>query len=68
MPQNELLPKLKDKVSEFKKALPIIIALRNPSLKPRHYLQLKLLTGHDMTDDQKKITMGVLLETDVSVF
>lgn len=50
---------------DFKKALPIIIALRNPSLKPRHYSQLKLLIGHDLLNDNQKITMSVLLEADV---
>ena len=66
MPHNELVPKLKDKVLDFKKALPIIIALRNPNLKARHYHQLKLLIGHDLTSDQEKVTMSVLLEADVS--
>ena len=66
LPNNDLVPKLKEKVLDFKQALPIIIALRNPNLKPRHYSQLKLLIGHDLTDGQQKITMSVLLEADVS--
>ncbi len=66
LPHNELVPKLKDKILDFKKALPIIIALRNQNLKPRHYHQLKLLIGHDLTNEQERITMSVLLEADVS--
>lgn len=67
LPHNDLLPKLKEKITEFKKALPIIISLRNPSLKPRHYVQLKLLIGHDLTSDQQKITLSVLLDTEVNI-
>lgn len=63
---NELVPKLKEKVLDFKKALPIIISLRNPNLKVRHYAQLKMLIGHDLANDTQKITMSVLLDADVS--
>ena len=51
---------------DFKKALPIIIALRNSNLKPRHFSQIKFLIGHDLVTDKEKITMSVLLNTDVS--
>lgn len=61
-----MVPKLKDKVLDFRKALPIIISLRNPNLKPRHYADLKLLIGHDLLKDHDTITMSVLLEADVS--
>ena len=66
LPQNDLVPKLKDKVQDFKKALPIIISLRNPNLKPRHYAELKQLIGHDLISEHHKITMSVLLDADVS--
>lgn len=66
LPANELVPKLKNKVLDFKKALPIIIALRNPNLKTRHYHQLRLLTYLDLTQGRGIITMSVILETDVS--
>jgi hypothetical protein len=63
---NELVPKLKEKVLDFKKALPIIISLRNPNLKGRHYILLKALIGHDLANEKQKITMSVLLDADVS--
>ncbi len=66
LPANELVPKLKNKVMDFKKALPIIIALRNPNLKVRHYHQLRLLTYLDLTQGRGVVTMSVILETDVS--
>ncbi len=49
---------------DFKKAMPIIIALRNPNLKPRHWNQLKLFVGRGVMDDEK-LTMGLLLDADV---
>lgn len=67
LPLNELVPRLKEKIMDFKKALPIIIALRNPNLKPRHFNQIKLLIGHDLVIDKEKITMSVLLSADVCV-
>lgn len=68
LPGNELVPRLKEKIMDFKKALPIIVALRNSNLKPRHYAQIKVLIGHDLVVDKEKITMSVLLNTDVSPF
>jgi dynein heavy chain len=67
LPNNELVPKLKEKIMDFKKALPIIIALRNSNLKQRHFSQLKLLIGHDLMADKENITMSVLLSADVSL-
>lgn len=67
LPANELVPRLKEKIMDFKKALPIIIALRNSNLKPRHFNQIKFLIGHDLVTDKEKITMSVLLNTDVSL-
>lgn len=61
-----MLPKLKEKVTDFKKAMPIIIALRNPSLKQRHWVQLKLLIGQNVMENDA-LTMGLLLEADVSL-
>lgn len=67
LPINELLPKLKDKVLDFKKTLPIIVSLRNPNLKARHYNQIRILIGHDLTNEQQKVTLSVLLEVNVSI-
>lgn len=66
LPANDLVPRLKDKVLDFKKALPIIVALRNPNLKFRHYQQIKTLIGIDLTDETKKFTMSVLLDVEVN--
>jgi dynein heavy chain len=68
LPHNELTISLKDKVVDFRKTLPIIIALRNQSLKPRHYNQIRILIGRDLTDEQDKVTMAVLLDIDVILF
>lgn len=68
LPPNDLVPRLKEKVLDFKKALPIIVALRNPNLKFRHYQTIKLLIGIDLMDETKKITMSVLLDVEVNIF
>lgn len=65
LPPNDLVPRLKDKVLDFKKALPIIVALRNPNLKHRHYQHIKLLIGIDLMDESKKFTLSILLDVDV---
>lgn len=61
------MPRLKGKVLDFKKAMPIIIALRNPNLKSRHWNQLRSIIGRGVMDDEK-LTMGLLLEIDVISF
>jgi dynein heavy chain len=65
LPPNELVPRLKIKVLDFKKALPIIVALRNQNLKFRHYQQIKHLIGIDLKDESKKFTLSILLDVDV---
>jgi hypothetical protein len=67
LPVNELVVKLKDKMTDFKKLLPIIIAIRNPNLRQRHYTQLKLMIGYDLTDQQLRWPMSVLLNADVNL-
>jgi hypothetical protein len=47
--------------------MPIIIALRNPQLKQRHWNQLRSIIGRGVMDDEK-LTMGLLLEIDVMIF
>ena len=68
LPPNDLVPRLKDKVLDFKKALPIIVALRNPNLKNRHYQQIKALINIDLMDETKKFTMSVLLDVEVNIY
>jgi hypothetical protein len=65
LPQNELVPKLKAKVFDFKKTLPIIISLRNPNLRARHYTELKILVNHDLV--KESVALGALLDSSVNI-
>jgi dynein heavy chain len=37
LPPNRLVPELRASVDEFRQLLPVVAALRNPALKPRHW-------------------------------
>lgn len=41
LPKNEIVPKLKAECEEFKDKIPILMCLRSPDLKPRHWLKIE---------------------------
>lgn len=52
LPPNNIIPSLKEKVFEFKGSMPVILALRNPQMKQRHFDRLRVLIGKDVIDDE----------------
>ncbi|XP_050616221.1 dynein axonemal heavy chain 14 isoform X10 [Macaca thibetana thibetana] len=52
LPKSDMLTHLKQVVTEFKQELPIIIALGNPCLKPRHWEALQETIGKSVTLDK----------------
>ena len=65
LPGNEVVPRLKEKVTNFKQVMPCITSLRNPSLKTRHWDQIERIIGRQIVRD-KAFTLGNLLEMNVS--
>eukprot|EP00952_Eustigmatos_sp_NYUAD-ZCMA_P003939 17248-Eustigmatos_ZCMA.PRE.1 len=45
LPGNPVVPALKAKVDEFSPVLPVVVNLRNNSLKDRHWSQIHTLIG-----------------------
>uniref|UniRef100_A0A8C5W1I2 Dynein axonemal heavy chain 14 n=1 Tax=Microcebus murinus TaxID=30608 RepID=A0A8C5W1I2_MICMU len=60
LPKNDMVKHLKQSVTEFKQELPIIIALSNPCLKPRHWAALQEIVGKSISLD-KNCTLENLL-------
>jgi dynein heavy chain len=52
LPPNNIIPSLKERIVEFKAAMPVILALRNPHMKQRHFDRLRVLIGKDVIDDE----------------
>ncbi|XP_060048420.1 dynein axonemal heavy chain 14 isoform X2 [Erinaceus europaeus] len=52
LPKNDMVKYLKQSVLDFKQELPIIIALGNPCLKPRHWETLKKIIGQSVSLDK----------------
>ncbi|KAM6166251.1 LOW QUALITY PROTEIN: dynein axonemal heavy chain 14 [Erethizon dorsatum] len=52
LPKNDMVMHLKQSVADFKRELPIIIALGNPCLKPRHWEALQEIMG-------KSVSLGI---------
>ena len=65
LPHNEVVPRLKEKVMDFKQGMPVITSLRNQFLRPRHWQQIERLIGKTIGKD-KSFTLGSLLEMNVS--
>ena len=65
LPGNEVVPRLKEKVTDFKAVMPCITSLRNPSLKSRHWEQIENIIQKSIARD-KNFTLGNLLEMNVS--
>lgn len=64
LPSNEVLPILKEKVTEFKHGMPVITSLRNPSLKARHWQLIERLIQKSIARD-KNFTLANLLEMNI---
>ncbi|XP_063093605.1 dynein axonemal heavy chain 14 [Cavia porcellus] len=60
LPKNDMVMHLKQSVTDFQRELPIIIALGNPCLKPRHWEALQEIVGKSVSLD-RNCTMDSLL-------
>uniref|UniRef100_H3AGF2 Dynein heavy chain linker domain-containing protein n=2 Tax=Latimeria chalumnae TaxID=7897 RepID=H3AGF2_LATCH len=61
LPPNDIVPSLKQAVMDFKRCLPVIVALRNPSLQLRHWDAIQHIFGRSI-NREKTFTLGNLLE------
>ncbi|XP_044772138.1 dynein axonemal heavy chain 14 [Neomonachus schauinslandi] len=52
LPKNDMVAHLKQSVTEFKQEVPIITALGNPRLKPRHWAALQEVIGKSVSLDK----------------
>lgn len=41
LPKNAIVPRLRHQCEEFKEKLPVLLCLRSPDLKPRHWLKIE---------------------------
>lgn len=64
LPVNEVMPRLKEKVMDFKQGMPVITSLRNSSLRLRHWELIERLIGKAISRD-KFFTLGSLLDMNV---
>jgi dynein heavy chain, axonemal len=67
LPPNEVVPKLKAFVEEYRKIYSTIVDLRNPSLKQRHWDRIQDSIGKSLPKDES-FTLGHLLECRVFDF
>ncbi|CAF3406660.1 unnamed protein product [Rotaria socialis] len=64
LPSNNIIPSLKERIVEFKAAMPVILALRNSHMKQRHFDRLRVLIGKDVIDDEN-LRLSKLLKTEI---
>ncbi|XP_071080158.1 dynein axonemal heavy chain 6-like [Haliotis cracherodii] len=64
LPHNEVLPRLKEKVMDFKQGMPVITSLRNPSLRARHWEIIEKIINKVIVRD-KSFTLGNLLDMNI---
>ncbi|XP_046903615.1 dynein axonemal heavy chain 6-like [Hypomesus transpacificus] len=67
LPENDIVPTLKLKVMDFKLCLPIIVALRNPYLCPRHWADIQSNIGRCFIKEEN-FTLGNLLDLKILQF
>ena len=67
LPPNDVVPKLKQMVDEYRVMYPTIVDLRNPALKPRHWEKIQDAIGKQLTRDES-FTLGKLIENRVFDF
>ncbi|XP_042305526.1 dynein axonemal heavy chain 6 [Sceloporus undulatus] len=62
LPPNSIVPQLKEKVERMKEKVPVIIDLRNPCLKPRHWAILEQIVGAQLVDLENPLTLERLVD------
>ncbi|KAJ1441552.1 dynein heavy chain, N-terminal region 2-domain-containing protein, partial [Ochromonadaceae sp. CCMP2298] len=67
LPLNKVVPKLRESVDEFNPVLPIVVDLRSPCLKDRHWDQITKLIGFDI-QTAENFTLNELIERGVTAF
>ena len=67
LPSNNIIPSLKERIIEFKEAMPVVLALRNPHMKRRHFDRLRVLIGKDIIDDEN-LNLNKLLKPEILQF
>ncbi|KAM7079135.1 dynein axonemal heavy chain 6 [Molossus nigricans] len=68
LPPNNVVPQLKSKVEKMKEKLPVIIDLRNPTLKPRHWTAIEQTVDATLVDLETPLTLERLSELHVFDF
>jgi dynein heavy chain len=67
LPHNEMVPRLKEMVNNFKLVMPVITSLRNTALRQRHWFIIENITGRSFTQD-RSFTLGNLLDMQVRFY
>eukprot|EP00928_Gymnodinium_smaydae_P068046 TRINITY_DN5109_c0_g4_i2.p1 TRINITY_DN5109_c0_g4~~TRINITY_DN5109_c0_g4_i2.p1 ORF type:complete len:3873 (+),score=1233.23 TRINITY_DN5109_c0_g4_i2:1305-11621(+) len=65
MPENEVPQLWGNAVAQFKNTLPVVQALRNKALKPRHWEAIIGMIGQELDLEDEEFTLGKLLEMGV---
>uniref|UniRef100_A0A336LHG4 CSON012522 protein n=1 Tax=Culicoides sonorensis TaxID=179676 RepID=A0A336LHG4_CULSO len=65
LPKNDIIPKLKADVEDFKDKLPVLGYLRNSNLKKRHWIQIEQILEKRLTDDD---TVNIFTFEDANAF
>ncbi|XP_007947093.1 dynein axonemal heavy chain 6 [Orycteropus afer afer] len=68
LPPNNVVPQLKNKVEKMKEKLPVIIDLRNPTLKARHWAAIEQTVDATLVDLEMPLTLEKLSELHVFDF
>ncbi|XP_032208513.1 dynein heavy chain 6, axonemal isoform X2 [Mustela erminea] len=68
LPPNSVVPQLKHKVEKMKEKLPVIIDLRNPTLKSRHWAAIEQTVDASLVDHEIPLTLEKLSELRVFDF
>ena len=66
LPNNDVVPFLKESIDELNPVLPVVVDLRNPALKDRHWDMLTELLGIDMQKEEN-FTLFDLIDKKVSL-
>ncbi|XP_045684006.1 dynein axonemal heavy chain 6 [Phyllostomus hastatus] len=68
LPPNNVVPQLKYKVEKMREMLPVIVDLRNPTLKPRHWTAIEHTVDATLVDLETPLTLERLSELHVFDF
>lgn len=57
-----IIESTRSRIDEFRRTLPLIIDLKNPAMRERHWDKVKLIIGQDFDESSEEFTLSLIMK------